>query len=1381
MPFRGWGSLPFRNFSSTGFRRLLLVFGLLASIAGSIYAETVIDVYSGADDGVDSLRTAINAANAGSGDYRIVVHGDAAPYAMFGNGDDSNATGDFDIATAGRRLTIVGQQTILGQWTFDPIVDAAQADRIFHVRSGSLVLDNLRLRNGRAIDNGHGSANGYGGGILIESGAQVTLSNVSIQTCSAQAGHTFGGGIFVFGGAAVTIEGGDLTGNYAEGHNGVDGTPPGGAGGAGCEASGGGLFIDIGATATVNRCTISGNWVRGGAGGSGAQGRGGSIYEDPTAGGNGGAGGAGYGAFARVASTGVLVGDNVTLSGNTCYGGAGGNGGNSGIALGGWQVAGGNGGAGGNAYGSSRGIHISAGATVRLGGFGANTDVGGVGGLGGTGTPMGVTGSTGSYVPCDLKCLDVSVYRSADEAGTVAAWLGDLRVDLLATNGALLCCDLSRPSSALSYNAGLCHTFTAAVVQVAELPEGYRRGANPPSDFGRYDGKSGTLNGSALLRDPMYNVPIYVSPSGGNQYPYCSWGSAAPTITHGLSGAIGTTGSVLLLAAATHTQAGALVISQPLTIRGDGNNPAKVIVRETFLNVRPFLVSNANARLEGLSITGGQTPTDGGAVWLYAGSMDRCLITGNSAARNGGGIFVSGGGTVRNTLIYSNTCSQRGGGIALNGAGTVENCTVYGNSAGISGGGIYCETNGTIRNDIAWNNAAPDSPDWNVSAYAYADYCCTKPLLGAHSTTSAPEFAAPGTLDFRLRPGSPGLDAGLAQSWMTSADDFRGRTRVSGASPDMGAFESRYVTITASANSTNGTISPSGAVSCLELDGAVFDIESITPGWAILNLIVDGELVGPTNFYAFNGVLGSHTIVANFGRAIHVSHDGSAVFPYATWATAARSLEQATSAVMGASVILITNGTYAVSNEIVLAADVTVCGVNGARNTTLLGQGPVRILNVQDPDVLINGLTITGGAASPSELYQTGAVYLDGNGTIQDCILTGNLHTAVMLRNGGLARRCLLAGNRAGAGLCCNHGELRDSIVTGNRECGVRGECLDWYPTIQNCTIVSNRGAGVKMIGGTLRNCLIAYNVNTQGVGGIELPTMGLVRADYINCVIANNTGTNVGGAYAVGANFINCTVANNYGAAVGGIQTMMCRLLNVIAYSNRNSGMTAEANMSLYGTAADNCGTTPAQGNNCVTSWPRFANPAGGDYRLMSGSPCIDAGGASQSMAMQDTLYAPGNDLAGAARPRDGDGNGAAVVDIGAYEFVSPAWDTDGDGIPDVWEIAKKLNPTDWTDAPADSDDDGDINTSEYIADTDPYDGDPFHIRDVRRTNTCAVGFIGSTERIYTLYACTNIDQDAWQPVNGCIGRWGLGANTMLIDTNSARHMNYHVRVSLP
>ncbi len=76
-------------------------------------------------------------------------------------------------------------------------------------------------------------------------------------------------------------------------------------------------------------------------------------------------------------------------------------------------------------------------------------------------------------------------------------------------------------------------------------------------------------------------------------------------------------------------------------------------------------------------------------------------------------------------------------------------------------------------------------------------------------------------------------------------------------------------------------------------------------------------------------------------------------------------------------------------------------------------------------------------------------------------------------------------------------------------------------------------------------------------------------------------------------------------------------------------------------------CCTTPLpdSGSGNITNEPAFVDLEAGNFRLRPDSPCIDAGTDLSALLTSDLDSNP--------RPLDGNGDGVAVFDIGAYEFV--------------------------------------------------------------------------------------------------------------------------------
>ena len=176
----------------------------------------------------------------------------------------------------------------------------------------------------------------------------------------------------------------------------------------------------------------------------------------------------------------------------------------------------------------------------------------------------------------------------------------------------------------------------------------------------------------------------------------------------------------------------------------------------------------------------------GAGIFMDGGLVDRCIITNNLAwygsGAQGGGAYVKGGGTLRNTLVAYNYGSSAGG-VRVSGASKLENCTVFGNSSGKEGsaGGVEMgDKYGLAVNTIVWQNT--NTVDGVVRETtgedAQFDTCWKQdPLFLPHGKPC------------RLRTASPCRDAAKTLGWMGGSVDVYGNPRIRCQKPDIGAAE----------------------------------------------------------------------------------------------------------------------------------------------------------------------------------------------------------------------------------------------------------------------------------------------------------------------------------------------------------------------------------------------------------------------------------------------------------------------------------------------------------------------------------------------------------------------------------------------------------------
>jgi parallel beta-helix repeat protein len=188
----------------------------------------------------------------------------------------------------------------------------------------------------------------------------------------------------------------------------------------------------------------------------------------------------------------------------------------------------------------------------------------------------------------------------------------------------------------------------------------------------------------------------------------------------------------------------------------------------------------------------------------------------------------------------------------------------------------------------------------------------------------------------------------------------------------------------------------------------------------------------------------------------------------------------------------------------------------------------------------------------------------------------------------------------------------------------------------------------------------------------------------------------------------------------------------------------------------------------------PRFANSASTNFHLTAGSPCIDAGTNLAGFMASDFESTP--------RPLDGNGVDGPAFDVGAYEFLLAAADSNNDGIPDGWCQRFGFSPLAGEVANGDTDLDGVVNSGEYVADTNPTNAlSYFHIQSIADAPLATVFFASSTNRQYTLYYSTNLATGIWASVPGQQNVRAVSETMALTDTNSLPENYYRVRVSVP
>jgi parallel beta-helix repeat protein len=389
------------------------------------------------------------------------------------------------------------------------------------------------------------------------------------------------------------------------------------------------------------------------------------------------------------------------------------------------------------------------------------------------------------------------------------------------------------------------------------------------------------------------------------------------------------------------------------------------------------------------------------------------------------------------------------------------------------------------------------------------------------------------------------------------------------------------------------------------------------------------------------------------------------------------SIQAAINAALIGDTVQVAPGTY-YENIDFSGKAITVVSEQGAQVTIIDGQARdavVKFITAEGRNSVLNGFTLRNGLSTFSTpgFGNGGGIWIrNSSPTVQNNLIQSNqacVGPGIMV-NGGSP---LIQGNgiRNNTQYGCSGGVGGGGIsLLGGPAAEIRNN------TIEQNQLTSANGAGISMFGAgspiisaniIRQNTATGLSPCTQG-GGISMVNQS--DALVVNNLITGNSAGCGGGVYWLvpsgdrGPFLINNTIADNFanqGAAVyaSGFQAQTQLINNILVSPGASTTLYCDPTygppppilnsndvFTTSGTAYTGICAGLAGSNGNISADPMFAGATNGDYHLLNGSLAIDSGTSTQ---------APTTDLEGSPRPQDGNGDGIAAFDMGAYETHGP------------------------------------------------------------------------------------------------------------------------------
>jgi hypothetical protein len=847
------------------------------------------------------------------------------------------------------------------------------------------------------------------------------------------------------------------------------------------------------------------------------------------------------------------------------------------------------------------------------------------------------------------------------------------------------------------------------------------------------DGEGRTnLQEYAIGTDPFVPPLIFhVDPAGNDQWDgrAPAWnGASGPkaTIQAAIDSASLFEGDMIILNDGLYTGAGNRDVQfdgRAITVRSASGDPGKCVVDCEGSADEPHRgfhfdgLDGESSVLYGISITGGYAydnllGKEGGGVYCQIGNpvLLNCNMKGNRAYEGGGVYSSAASPTIANCIITQNTAVYHGAGLyCRGGAPKVTNCLIEENTAdrGV-GGGIYLRTEAAkLSNSIIWGNS-PDSL-YTDDTSPTVRYCDVEHGAAGEGNFDLPPLLTP---EHHLTADSPCRDAGDPADAYQEFIDIDGEPRLSGAFVDMGPDEFL---------DTDGDHLPDSWERKHFGDSTIADPE------------VDLDDDGLTNLQEYEAGRDPHLAPSTYFASPNGDDAWDGLCP--EWDGASCGPKATIQAAIDLTV-------FREDDEIALGDGI----YQGRGNRDLdLGGRAITIRSTSN-DALTCVIDCGGTEDDPHRGFffhsaETSDTIIQGvtirNGYEE---YGGGVHC---YRSSPMFRGCRIYQNASierGGGLYCDHSNATlENCTLGENAAGSSGggmHCYYGFPMFRHCTITNNTsdeiGGGVRCNYATASfvDCAVTDNEASYG-GGLHLH---YGNSQLVNCIVSGNIAHSGGGVYSWYGNpgLMGCALSGNvadYGAGISckDNSTTLDNCLisdNIATWSGGglhcNESTPVLANCVVWGCTPESIYLYSAQptvtysdiqggweGEGNIDADPMFVQPGywddngtpedptddfwvEGDYRLLPGSPCIDAGNSTwvpEDAADLDGDYDTSErlplDLAGGPRFFDDpatDDTGVPdppdypeVVDMGAYEYhpASIAGDLDFDGDVDLDDYA--------------------------------------------------------------------------------------------------------------